>query len=395
MQTDVLVVGAGPAGLAVAACLIGQGIRPAIIEKAGDIAASWRHHYDRLHLHTVKEHSALPGLPYPKEYPRYVPRAKVVEYLASYARHFDIAPHLDEEASAIARAGGGRWQTTTRTGRRFLSDSVVIATGANNQPSAPTFPGQEHYGGELSHSRSYRNPAPFAGKRVLVAGMGNTGAEIALDLAEQGIATEISIRSPINVVYRDVLGRPTQLTSMALSRLPASWGDAIAGVLRDLTVGDLSRYGIETSKASPLHDLRVHGRTPVIDVGTVARIKAGDIGVRPGIREFTHGGVRFADGTEGRFDAVIMATGYRAGVADLFPDAELQTDAKGLPLGLAGNGALSGVFFVGFDVRQAGGLLRTIGMQARELADSLARKGNRPHPGAAQITPSGAAQITS
>ena len=374
VEHEILILGAGPAGLATAGCLIAQGLRPAIIEKSGDIAAAWRGHYDRLHLHTVKQYSALPGLAFPKEYPRYVPRDKVVEYLASYAAHFGIVPYLSSEATSLSRAADGRWQTTTRTGRRFLSTSVVVATGANNQPSTPVFAGRDDYCGQVTHSRSYRNPAPFAGKRVLVVGMGNTGAEIALDLAERGIATSISVRSPVNVVYRDVLGRPTQLTSIALSRLPAAWGDAIARVLRDLTVGNLERYGIELSAVSPLRDLRVHGRTPVIDVGTLARIKAGDIVVRPGIREFTPDGVGFADGTQGVFDAIILSTGYHAGIAGLLPEGGLHLDARGLPLGVAGDGALAGLFFVGFDIRQPGGLLRTIGKQAREVTGLLARK---------------------
>ena len=91
------------------------------------------------------------------------------------------------------------------------------------------------------HSRDYRNAAPFAGRRVLVVGMGNTGAEIALDLAEQGVAVALSVRSPVNIVYRDVLGRPTQQTSLALARLPTALGDALARWLCDVTVGDIGR----------------------------------------------------------------------------------------------------------------------------------------------------------
>ena len=71
--------------------------------------------------------------------------------------------------------------------------------------------------------------------------MGNTGAEIALDLAEHGVAVALSVRSPVNIVRRDVLGRPTQLTSMALARLPTALGRRARPPARDLTVGDLGR----------------------------------------------------------------------------------------------------------------------------------------------------------
>ena len=250
MDTDVLVVGAGPAGLATAGCLVQRGVRPQVIEKGGELAASWRTHYDRLRLHTVKALSSLPGLPFPAACPRYVSRQSVVDYLAAYAEHHGIVPLLGEEAVAITPNDGG-WQTSTAAGRRHASKCVVVATGANAFPNRPTFAGEQSFRGRIVHSRAYRNAAPFAGQRVLVVGMGNTGAEIALDLAESRVRTAISMRSPVNIVHRDVLGRPTQITSIALSKLPRRWGDAIARVLRDLTVGDLSRYGIETSKVSP------------------------------------------------------------------------------------------------------------------------------------------------
>jgi cation diffusion facilitator CzcD-associated flavoprotein CzcO len=372
VQPEVLVIGAGPAGLAVSACLIRHGRRPQVIEKAGSVGASWHAHYRRLHLHTVSRHSSLPFVPFPPGSPRYVPRQQVADYLESYARQFEIAPSCGEEAVAITRHDE-RWETLCRGGASFVSRHVVVATGANNVPNVPTFPGQQDYRGRLMHSRDYGDATPFAGQRVLVVGMGNTGAEIALDLAEQGVEVALAVRSPVNLVHRDVLGRPTQVTSMMLARLPTRMGDAVARVLRDLTVGDLGRYGLRTSSVSPLRQLREEGHTPVIDVGTLAMIKRGRIGVRRGIERFTLDGVQFADGRPEPYDAVILATGYRPGLADLFPGVRLEVDANGMPPQPAGTGELAGVFFVGFDVRQPGGLLRTIGQQAMQVADQIAK----------------------
>ena len=122
---------------------------------------------------------------------------------------------------------------------------------------------------------------------------------------------------------------------------------------------------------SPLRQLREHGQTPVIDVGTLARIKSGQIAVFPGIRRLVAGAAEFVDGRMAKLDAIVLATGYRAGVAALFPDSTVPVDESGLPTQLAGTGELAGVFFVGFDVRQAGGLLRTIGQQALSVATRI------------------------
>ena len=376
-NSDILIIGAGPAGLAVAGCLVQRGLRPLLIEKADRIGASWRAHYERLHLHTVKALSALPGLPFPNEAPRYVPRQGVVDYLDAYARQYGIAAQFGEAAVSITPADGG-WLTRSASGREFVSRHLVLATGANNAPVVPVIAGQPRFRGQLLHSRDYRNAAPFAGQRVLVVGMGNTGAEIALDLAERGVRASLSVRSPINLVLRDVLGRPTQLSSIMLSKLPTAWGDALATWLRNLTVGDLSRWGLRTADVSPLRQLREHGKTPVIDVGTLARIKTGEIAVHPGIDAFTPEGLRFVDGSEQRFDSVILATGYHAQVDRLFPGRKPALDASGLPLEVVGRDQFAGVCFVGFDIRQPGGLLRAIAAQAEQVARTIAAAGATP-----------------
>jgi cation diffusion facilitator CzcD-associated flavoprotein CzcO len=370
MDIDILVIGAGPAGLAVAATLIGKGRRPIVIEKGETVGASWRAHYARLHLHTVKTLSALPGLPFPNEQPRYVPRQGVVDYLSAYAAHAGIEPLFGEEAIAVVRDGSA-WRTTTRSAKTFRSSVVVVTTGANQHPNVPRIEGEREFAGRILHSRDYREAAPFAGQRVLVVGMGNTGAEIALDLAEHGVATTLSVRSPVNIVLRDVLGRPTQETSLLLSRLPRRVGDALASFFARVSVGDIERLGLRRSSMSPLRELRELGRTPVIDVGTLARIRAGEIVVRPGIRRLHASTVEFVDGTTAPTDAIVLATGYRAGIDALFPGLEVPVDDHGLPAHVVGQGPLAGVYFVGFDTRQPGGLLRTIAMQAVAVGERI------------------------
>ena len=382
-DAPVLIIGAGPAGLATAGALRQRGIAAHVIEQAAEPGASWRAHYERLHLHTVKTHSALPGLPFPADAPRYLPRQGVVDYLERYAAHHGIRPETGEAVARIEADSAG-WAVTTASGRCIRAAQVVLATGANREPRVPVLPGQDGFAGRVVHSRSYRNARPFAGQRVLVVGMGNTGAEIALDLAEHGVRVALSVRSPVNIVHREVLGRPTQLSSIALGKLPPALGDALALLLRTLTVGDLTRWGLRTPAGSPLRQLRQEGKTPVIDVGTLQRIRAGDIAVHPGIALLTAGGVRFVDGTEHAFDTVILATGYKPALQGLFPKHPLPLDERGLPGVLHGAGPLAGLHFVGFDIRQPGGLLRTIAMQAERVAARIASAGaNRVTPRAA------------
>ncbi|WP_066267191.1 flavin-containing monooxygenase [Hydrogenophaga palleronii] len=378
-EADIIVIGAGPAGLATAACLVQAGHSPLVLDRANDVASSWRHHYTRLHLHTVKTHSALPGMDFPDDAPRYVPRQGVVDYLVAYARRHGIEPEFGQTVTAIEpRQGpGAPWQVALGNGRLMSANHVVVATGANQRPRMPTLPGEDVYQGRLLHSRSYRNAAPFAGRRVLVVGMGNTGAEIALDLVENGVRAALSVRSPVNIVHREVMGRPSQLSSIQLSKLPTPLGDALATLLRNLTVGDLRRHGLRTPAISPLRQLREQGKTPVIDVGTLHRIVSGDIHVYPGVQTLTSGGVRFTDGTVHPFDAVLLATGYDAALSELFPYTPLPLDGTGLPTTLSGEGPLEGLHFVGFDMRQPGGLLRTIAQQAPRVAERIGQRQSR------------------
>lgn len=366
-EIPLLIIGAGPGGLAVAGRLTDRGFEFEMVEKSHEVAHAWHHHYDRLHLHTVKRLSHLPLLPFPEDYPRYVPRRRLVDYYETYARHFGIRPHFGQEVVGVARKGDG-FVTTTAGGRRFRSSRVVVATGLNRLPNRPSLPGEEDFTGRVSHSRSYQNPEPFSGSRVLVVGMGNTGAEIALDLCESGVDVALSVRGPVNIVPRDVLGRPTQLTGLALSRMPAWLGDRVGTALRRLTVGDLSRFGLTAPELPPNAQLRELGKTPVIDVGTLDRIRSGEIEVLGQIDRLEGREIVFADGERRAFDAVILATGYRPALSDLL--ADLAADLPDPPP-VVGTGSLRGLYFIGFDNHHPGGVLGAIFRESEEIVEHL------------------------
>jgi cation diffusion facilitator CzcD-associated flavoprotein CzcO len=369
-HTPVLIIGAGPAGLATASRLRKLGLDFEMLEQSDQVGNAWHNHYERLHLHTVKELSHLPGLPFPENYPRFVPRHLLADYFETYAREFDISPHFGEEVISVKKRDG-RWLTNTRTGKEFTSEYVVIATGVNRVPYRPLFKGEEDFNGTIVHSREYWNAEPFLGQRVLVVGMGNTGAEIALDLCENGVEVLISARGPINIVPRAILGRATQLTALKLAKLPEWIGDWIGVLVQKFTVGDLSRYGLQTPDMPPAKQLRLTGKTPVIDVGTLNQIKAGRIRVLPGIDCFYQGGVAFANGEKLEFDSIILATGYRARVEDFLEGGEEALDQFETPSFCVGEGKFEGLFFVGFDNYTPGGLLGVINRDSKVVAEIL------------------------
>jgi cation diffusion facilitator CzcD-associated flavoprotein CzcO len=363
IHTPTLIIGAGPAGLAMAGRLRHIGAPFEIVEREDRVAPAWHKHYDRLHLHTAKAHSALPHLPFPEHYPQYIPKAQVLEYFEHYREHFGIEPHFGHEVLAAEQTEKG-WYTKTTKGE-FLSDHLIVCTGFNRKPYIPVYPGQDQFAGALLHSCDYRNPGPFPGKTVLVVGMGNSGAEIALDLSEQGVKTYLSVRGPVNIVPRDFLGRPVQQTAILLGKLPAWLGDQLGRIAPWIAIGDLSRYGIQRPSMAPARQLREKGKTPVIDIGTVAQIKAGKIRVLPAIKGFTEFCVLLENGDSVELDAVIFATGYRAALEDFLKLPPGVLNERGHPLRVAPEG-VKGLYFVGFD-GYASGLLRTIYRDSEEV----------------------------
>lgn len=350
MAVNTLIIGAGPAGLAMAGQLAHRKLPFTILEASDYIGFSWRNHYDRLHLHTVKEHSALPHFPYPANHPTYVSRLQLVEYLEQYAEHFGIKPIFNQKVTHIARNPvDGRWQVQTETDT-FTAERVVVATGYNRAAHVPDLPGQRNFRGIIWHSHEYRNGAPFRNENVLVIGMGNTGAELALDLLENQAKPFISVRGPVNIIRRDLFGRPAQRTAIMMQKFPGWFTDIMARLMQKLSVGDLSAYGLGKPARSPTQDLR-RGRPPVIDVGTLDQIKAGHITVLPGIERINPKTVTFADGRELPFDAIILATGYRPALATVIGDelASKVLNEQGYPKNLwFTDHSLRGLYFLGF-----------------------------------------------
>jgi cation diffusion facilitator CzcD-associated flavoprotein CzcO len=362
---DAIIVGAGPAGLACAATMRAAGLSVAILEKADSVGAVWRRHYDRLHLHTDRGHSGLPGMPMPSDYPAYPSRGQMVAYLESYAAHFDVRPIFQSEVSRIYR-DGGRWHADTAQDP-IIARAIVVATGIADAPYRPSWPGLETFSGRVIHSSDYRNPDCCAGKRVLVVGFGNSGGEIALDLANAGVDVALAVRSPVQILPRDLLGFPILSWAILYRRLPARLVDLINAPVLRLAVGNIERLGLRRAAKGPRQMVEEDGRVPLIDIGTLARIRDGSIKVRCGIDRFTSDGVMFADARAEPFDAVILATGFRPDLRRLLPDVQGVFDQHGMPMLTGQATAAPGLYFCG-QITVPTGQLREIGIEAQRIA---------------------------
>ncbi|MFC5435497.1 flavin-containing monooxygenase [Rhodanobacter umsongensis] len=364
-DADAIIVGAGPAGLACAAAMRRHGLRVLILEKADAVASVWRRHYDRLHLHTDRGHSGLPGLAMPPGYPRYPSRAQVVAYLESYAAHFDLRPLFDCAVQTV-RHDGSAWHVGTKRAQ-FTAPVVVIATGWADFPYRPRWPGMEDYQGQIIHSTAYRNPSAYAGKRVLVVGFGNSGGEIALDLAEADVSVALAVRGPVHILPRELLGLPILTWAIAQARLPARLADFINAPTIRLAIGSLKKLGLEAPAKGPRRSIEEDHRVPLLDVGTLARIRDGSIAVRGGIERFTRDGVAFVDSPAEPFDSVVLATGFRPDLRALLPDVRGVFDDHGMPSASGRATPEPGLFFCGL-IASPTGQMRQIGIEATRIA---------------------------
>ncbi|MFJ1882792.1 MULTISPECIES: flavin-containing monooxygenase [unclassified Streptomyces] len=371
----VYVIGGGPGGLAAAAALRELGVRAVVLEKSGNVGASWRRHYDRLHLHTTRRRSALPGLAMPRRFGRWVSRDDVVRYLDKYAEHHELEVVTGVEVSRIDRAPDGRsWQLTATGGRVLTGRAVVVATGFNHTPRIPDWPGRDTFTGDLVHACDYRNPAPYAGKDVLVVGIGNTGAELAVDLVEGGAArVRIAVRTVPHIVRRSTAGWPAQLTGILVRRLPVRLVDRAGRLMARIAVPDLAAQGLprpDTGLYSRVKD----GAIPVQDVGLIDAVKRGRVVPVAAVESFDGDAVVLAGGERITPDAVIAATGYRRSLEGLVGHLGV-LDARGRPVvhGARTPKQAPGLYFTGF-TNPISGMLRELALDARKIAKKAARR---------------------
>ena len=369
-QSTVVIVGAGASGLSAAGALQRRGIKAVILEEDEKLGGTWTRRYDRLHLHTVRGFSGLAHYSIPRRYSKYLSRDEFVAYLAEYAKHFNLCVvtgcpvqkvRIESEtpSSWVAATANGDWHCRV----------IVIATGQYRIPILPKWNGLDAYRGDLVHSSRYKSALRYAGKRVLVVGAGNSGTEIATDLAEHGAAfVALSIRTPPPIVPRDPFGMPVQRTGILLSYLPPAIADRLGRLTARIVLGDLTRHGLLTPKWMPFSARRI----PVIDVGFVSALKQRLVQIRPALTRLTATEAVFEDGSAEPFDAIIAATGFSTGLNELLETKDVLNDSDE-PLDLSGQPTgRPGIFFMGYTHSLRGHLFEA-NLASRRLARNVER----------------------
>ncbi|MBC9819954.1 NAD(P)/FAD-dependent oxidoreductase [Terrabacter sp. MAHUQ-38] len=376
---DAHIIGAGPAGLATAAAMRRRGLRSVVLERADSVGSSWRGHYDRLHLHTPRELSGLPGLPIPKEMGRWVARDDVVRYLELYAAHHDLDVRLGTEVSRLDRSTDGRsWALTLADGTTPTAPYAVVATGFNHTPREPDVPGLQGFSGEVVHARHYRNGAAHAGRDVLVVGTGNTGAELAVDLVEHGAKrVRLSVRTVPHILRRNRGPIAAQYTGIAVRRLPASLVDRVAPFVERLQTPDLSDHGLPRPDTGLLTRVERDNAIPVQDVGIIDAIRSGAVEPVAALAGVDGDTVVLGDGSRIRPDVLVLATGYEQGLEPLLGHLGV-LDGTGRPVERGGRTArgATGLWYTGY-TNPISGMLREISIDARKIALAMALRKRR------------------
>jgi putative flavoprotein involved in K+ transport len=374
----VYVIGGGPGGLATAYALRARGVRAVVLEKSDKVGASWRRHYDRLHLHTTRRLSALPGMGMPRSFGRWVSRDNVVRYLEKYAEHHELEIVTGVEVSRVEPApGGDGWLLHATGGRELTGSAVVVATGHNHTPHLPDWPGRDTYTGELLHAGDYRNPAPYTGRDVLVVGVGNTGAEIAVDLIEGGAQrVRLSVRTAPHIVRRSTAGWAAQFTGILVRRLPVGLVDRLAGPMAKLSVPDLSAQGLPRP-GTGLYSRVNEGAIPVQDVGLIDAVRKGKLEIVAAVDGFEDGKVVLADGKRIGPDVVIAATGYVRALEGVVGHLGVLDD-RGRPVvhGARTPKNAPGLYFTGF-TNPISGMFRELALDAEKIAKAVAHSATR------------------
>jgi putative flavoprotein involved in K+ transport len=369
-KPDVVVIGAGPSGLAVARELRHRhGISALVIDKAAAPAVSWRNRYDNFRLNTNGFLSHLPGQRIPVTAGRWPTKEDMVRYFDRYVRQQDITLALGCEVNRVDRSANG-WLVGTSSGE-IRTPAVVLATGKYRTPVVPPWPGLGQFTGEVVHSGDFRNAWPFAGRDVLVVGAGNSAADIAVQLAEDGARKVwLAVRTPPHLVRRAIGPVPSDLFLELFARVPARVVDPVIAQLNRLLFGDLSVYGFHRPPLGLKATVEQRGRIPTLADELVEAVRSGRVEVVAAVSAVESNRVILDDGTAVKPEVIVPATGFSTDLDGLVGHLGV-LDEDGDPRGGFASHLGDGMFAIGYGI-PPNGPLRAIRRSATPLAGQIA-----------------------
>ncbi len=339
----VIVVGGGQSGLAAARALRALRMPAVILEASDRPAGSWPCYYDSLRLFSPAGYSSMPGMPFPGAPDRYPGRDEVAGYLERYAARLDVEIQTSTRVTTI-RQDGREFIVVTEGGRALRASGIVAASGSFANPYRPSFPGQEAFTGQLSHVAGYRNPASYAGRRVIVVGAGDSAAQVANELAPVATVT-LATRHPVRFIPQRLGGEDVHfwLRESGFDTLPAEWLSKIIG-----------------------------GSVVTDSVGFQQTLADGRVDRRPMFTALDGNQVIWSDGQREPVDAIILATGYRPSLDYLRELGALDADAA--PIHVRGISSTHlGLVYLGLEYQRsfASNTLRGVSQDAREVIPPL------------------------
>jgi putative flavoprotein involved in K+ transport len=369
-KPDVVVIGAGPSGLAVARELRHRhGISALVVDKAAAPAVSWRNRYDNFRLNTNGFLSHLPGQRIPLTAGRWPTKEDMVRYFDRYVRQQDITLALGCEVNRIDQSANG-WLVDTSSGE-IRTPAIVLATGKYRTPVVPPWPGLGQFTGELVHSGNFRNAWPFTGRDVLVVGAGNSAADIAVQLAENGARKVwLAVRTPPHLVRRAIGPVPSDIFLELFARVPARLVDPVIAQLNRLLFGDLSVYGFHRPPLGLKATVEQRGRIPTLADELVAAVRSGRVEVVAAVSAVESNRVILDDGMAVKPEVIVAATGFSTDLDGLVGHLGV-LDEDGDPHGGFASHLGDGMFAIGYGI-PPNGPLRAIRLAATPLAGQVA-----------------------
>ncbi|WP_228375133.1 flavin-containing monooxygenase [Demequina iriomotensis] len=310
---DTAIIGAGPAGLAAAHALKQRGLPYTHLERYTAPGGLWNIDapgspmYESAHFISSRTMSGFPSYPMPDDYPDYPDHRQILAYLQGFARdnHLDQQIEYGTEVERVERLEDG-YRLTRQDGRTTEHAHIVIASGVQWIPNVIDLPGT--YAGEVRHTVTYRSAKELEGRRVLVVGAGNSGADIACDAARSAEHAAISLRRGYHFIPKHVFGKPSDVFADEGPTMPMWLEQRVFGVLLRVLNGDLTRLGLQKP------DHKVFETHPLMNTQLLHHLGHGDITARPGIATTSGTTVAFTDGTTEDVDLILLATGYHHAV---------------------------------------------------------------------------------